>query len=182
MQRGFTYLALLFYLAVLSAGLATVAVSWQTARQREKEEELLFAGAAIREAIALYYNRPPGGVQQFPKRLSDLLQDPRYPDARRYLRRLYRDPMTGEAKWETIAAPDGGIMGVHSSSTRKPIKVAGAMRNGPDFELAKTYADWQFVYLPTAVPANPGEAQPLPAIELNAMPSVQSVNPSSLSQ
>ena len=63
MQRGFTYLALLFYLAVLSAGLATVAVSWQTARQREKEEELLFAGAAIREAIALYYNRPPGGVQ-----------------------------------------------------------------------------------------------------------------------
>lgn len=182
MQRGFTYLALLFYLAVLSAGLATVAVSWQTARQREKEEELLFAGAAIREAIALYYNRPPGGVQEFPKRLSDLLQDPRYPDARRYLRRVYRDPMTGEAKWETIAAPDGGIMGVHSSSTRKPIKVASAMRNGPDFESAKTYADWQFVYLPNAVPSNPAEAQPLPTMESNAMPPVQSVNPSSLNQ
>ncbi len=53
LPRGFTYLSLLFFVAVLSVGLATVAVSWQTARQREKEAELLYAGAAFREAIAL---------------------------------------------------------------------------------------------------------------------------------
>ncbi len=153
LPRGFTYLSLLFFVAVLSVGLATVAVSWQTARQREKEAELLFAGAAFREAIALYYNRSPGGIQEFPKRLDDLLQDPRYPDARRYLRRIYRDPMNADAKWGTIAAPDGGIMGVHSLSTGKPIKTSGAGAQGPDFDAAATYADWKFVYLPAALPA-----------------------------
>ena len=163
--RGFTYLSLLFFVAALGVGLASAAVSWQTSRQREKEEELLFAGAAFREAIALYYNRSPAGLQEFPKRLDDLLQDPRYPDARRYLRRIYRDPMSGEARWGTISAPDGGIMGVHSLSPGKPVKVAGAVSNGPDFGAAASYADWQFVYLPAAPALNPaGNASPAPGM------------------
>lgn len=151
LPRGFTYLSLLFFVAVLSVGLAAVAISWQTARQREKEAELLFAGAAFREAIALYYNRSPGGLQEFPKRLGDLLKDPRYPDTRRYLRRIYRDPMNADAQWGTIAAPDGGIMGVHSLATGKPIKTYGSAAQGPDFDAASTYADWKFVYLPTVL-------------------------------
>jgi len=158
--RGFTYLSLLFFVAILSVGLVAVAISWQTSRQREKEAELLFAGAAFREAIALYYDRSPGGLQEFPKRLGDLLQDPRYPDTRRYLRRLYPDPMSGEPKWGTITAPDGGIMGVHSLSRGKPIKTAGAVPSGPDFGAAASYADWQFVYLPEALSLGPGSNAP----------------------
>jgi type II secretory pathway pseudopilin PulG len=172
-SRGFTYLSLLFFVAVLGVGLAAAAVSWQTSRQREKEEELLFAGAAFREAIALYYNRSPGGMQEFPKRLSDLLQDPRYPDTRRYLRRIYRDPMNGEAQWGTITAPDGGIMGVHSLSPGKPIKVAGAVHNGPDFGAAMSYADWQFVYLPAALSSNPRGNAPPPVGDSNRPPLFQ---------
>jgi type II secretory pathway pseudopilin PulG len=158
--QGFTYLSLLFFVAILGVGLAAAAVSWQTARQREKEAELLFAGAAFREAIELYYNGSPGGMLEFPKRLGDLLQDPRYPGARRYLRRLYTDPMTGDSRWGTITAPDGGIMGVHSLSLGKPIKVAGAAANGPDFGAAASYVDWQFVYLPSALSLNPGGNAP----------------------
>ncbi|HVY07904.1 MAG TPA: type II secretion system protein [Burkholderiales bacterium] len=173
--RGFTYLSLLFFVAMLSVGLAATAVSWQTSRQREKEEELLFAGAAIREAISLYYGRSPGGLQEYPKRLGDLLQDPRFPDARRYLRRIYRDPMTNEADWITIAAPDGGIMGVHSRSTGKPIKVAGEGAHHPDFSAAASYADWQFVYLPEAA-AVPAAAGLPPATDAATMfPPVQSI-------
>lgn len=174
-SRGFTYLSLLFFVAVLSLGLAAVAVSWQTSRQREKEAELLFAGTAIREAIALYYDRSPAGLPEYPKRLGDLLQDPRYPDARRYLRRLYRDPMTGEARWGTIAAPDGGIMGVYSLSSGKPVKVSGTARQGADFDAAATYADWKFVYVPTALPgqaAEPPEAA-LPGFAPAVPPSMQ---------
>jgi type II secretory pathway pseudopilin PulG len=152
LPRGFTYLSLLFFVAVLSVGLAGAAISWQTSRQREKEAELLFAGAAFREAIALYYNRAPGGLQEFPKRLGDLLKDPRYPDTRRYLRRIYPDPMNADAQWGTIAAPDGGIMGVHSLSTGKPIKTSGSAGQGPNFDAASTYADWKFVYLPATLP------------------------------
>jgi type II secretory pathway pseudopilin PulG len=152
LPRGFTYLSLLFFVAVLSVGLAAAAISWQTSRQREKEAELLFAGAAFRDAIALYYSRSPRGLQEFPKRLDDLLGDPRYPDTRRYLRRIYRDPMNGAPQWATIAAPDGGIMGVHSLSTGKPIKTSGSASKGPDFDAAATYADWKFLYLPAALP------------------------------
>lgn len=168
--RGFTYLSLLFFVAVMGVGLAAAAVSWQTARQREKEAELLFAGTAIREAIALYYNRSPGSLQEFPKQLRDLLQDPRYPYTRRYLRRIYRDPITGEAEWGTISAPDGGIMGVHSLSGGKPIKTAGSIANGPDFETAATYADWKFVYLPDAVPVPATGAAPVSVTDPNAFP------------
>jgi|KBSMisStaDraftv2_1062788.scaffolds.fasta_scaffold06227_8 type II secretory pathway pseudopilin PulG len=160
-QHGFSYLSLLFFVAILSVGLAAVAVSWQTQRQREKEADLLFAGAAYREAIALYYNRSPGGLQEYPKRLRDLLADPRYPDTRRYLRRLYRDPMNVDARWGTITAPDGGIMGVHSLSTGKPVKISGAVAQGPDFGTAATYADWKFVYLPDALPVQAAAPAPL---------------------
>jgi len=144
-------------------------VSWQTARQREKEVELLFAGAAIREAIALYY-KPLArrACRSFRSACRDLLQDPRYPDTRRYLRRILPDPMTGEAEWETIAAPDGGIMGVHSRSGAKPVKTSGAIANGPDFDAAATYADWKFVYLPDALPVQATGAAPAPAGDPNA--------------
>jgi type II secretory pathway pseudopilin PulG len=170
--RGFTYLSLLFFVATLGVGLAAVAISWQTERQREREAELLFAGAAFREAIALYYYRSPGGLPEFPKRLSDLLQDPRYPDARRYLRRIYRDPMNAETQWGTIAAPDGGIMGVHSLSTGKPIKTAGAAAQGPDFDAASTYADWKFVHLPSVLPtqATPSAASAAPSAGTSIVP------------
>ena len=168
--RGFTYLSLLFFVAVMGVGLAAAAVSWQTARQREKEAELLFAGTALREAIALYYNGTPGRLQEFPKQLRDLLEDPRYPYPRRYLRRIYRDPITGEAEWGTITAPDGGIMGVHSRSGGKPMKTAGSIANGPDFETAATYADWKFVYLPDAVPVQATGAPAFPAVDQNALP------------
>ena len=177
-RGGFTYLSLLFFIAVLGVGLAATAISWQTERQREKEAELLFAGAAFRDAIALYYNRSPGGLQEFPKRLEDLVKDPRYPDARRYLRRIYRDPTNAEQKWGTIAAPDGGIMGVHSLSTGKPIKTAGAASQGPDFDAATSYADWKFVYLPQAAPAAlPGMTPAAPAGDAPPKFKMESVTP-----
>ena len=159
--RGFSYISLLMFIAVLGAGLAATAVSWQTARQREKEAELLFVGAAFREAIALYYNRSPGQNREFPKQLRDLIKDPRYPDVRRYLRRIYRDPMTGDARWGTIAAPDGGIMGVYSLSPGKPIKRAGF--GGPDgLDAGATYSEWKFVYMPPASPAPTADTVPNP--------------------
>lgn len=159
--RGFSYISLLMYVAVLGVGLAATAVSWQMARQREKEAELLYVGATFREAIALYYNRSPGENREFPKQLRDLIKDPRYPDLRRYLRQIYRDPMTGDARWGTIAAPDGGIMGVYSLSPAKPIKRAGFV--GPDgFDAAAAYSEWKFVYVPQALSAPAVDTVPNP--------------------
>jgi len=104
-------------------------------------------------------------MQEFPKRLRDLLQDPRYPDTRRYLRRIYRDPMTGEAEWETIAATRRRH---HGRAQPGPVpsrsRTSGAIANGPDFDAAATYADWKFVYLPDALPCRrPALRRRLPA-------------------
>ncbi len=141
-------MSLLFFIAVLGVGLTATAVSWQTSRQREKERELLFIGVEFRDAIALYYHRSPGIVKEFPRDLNDLLKDQRYPNIQRYLRRVYRDPMTGLPQWGTVPAPGGGIMGVYSLSPDAPRKKAGffGLQNG--FAEAGSYSDWKFVYDP----------------------------------
>ena len=79
-------------------------------------------GQQYRSAIESY--RLAGGVNQYPRRLDDLLQDPRLPTIKRHLRRLYPDPITGQSTWGIVKAPDGGILGVFSLSTQEPLKTA----------------------------------------------------------
>ena len=117
-QRGVVLLGLLIAIAVLGAGLAAAGTFWHETRQRTLEAELLFVGQQYRNAIRQYYDAPPGGV--YPPSLEVLLLDPRAPAIRRYLRRPYRDPLTGSAQWGLVQAPQGGIMGVYSTSTAQP--------------------------------------------------------------
>jgi type II secretory pathway pseudopilin PulG len=143
-QAGFTYLGLLFAIAILGVTLATAGVVWSTQIRRDKEAELLFVGNQYRTAIGRYLMS--GGA--YPLALADLLEDKRTPVPRRFLRRLYPDPMTGQADWQLITTPNGGIIGVASSSQGKPIKVAGFAPVNAAFEKAECYCDWQFVYSP----------------------------------
>lgn len=77
---------------------------YSLAIKREKEAELLYIGRLYREAIKQYYLSSPGSVQKYPASLEDLRKDPRSLVTRRYLRRLYPDPITGKA-FAVIAAP-----------------------------------------------------------------------------
>ena len=115
-QSGFTYLAILFAIAIAGVVLAETGINWSQAGQREKERELLFVGNQFRQAIALYYERTPGAAKSYPAKLEELLADGRYNPPQHYLRKLYRDPVTNLQKWGLIIAPEGGIMGVHSLS------------------------------------------------------------------
>ena len=151
-QRGFSYLLILFSVAIAAGGLAGTGIVWHTALQREKERELLFIGDQFRRALASYQQRTPAGAPPYPPSLEDLLKDKRFPVTVRHLRKLYRDPITGTLEWGLIAAPGGGIMGVYSKSEKRPLKRA-------DFDLPNrvfeertlqlgekmTYKDWQFV-------------------------------------
>ena len=155
-SRGFTYLALLIAVAITAGALAAAGGVYSHVAQREKERELLFVGEQFRQAIALYYWRTPGGAHQYPKSLEALLEDQRWPTTQRYLRKLYRDPLTGSADWGIVEAPGGGIMGVYSKSEEVPIKTAGFPARWSAFEEARNYADWKFVFSPeTAQPQNP---------------------------
>lgn len=147
-QRGLTYLAMLVAVAVIGVGLAATGIVWSQSRQREREQELLFIGNQFRQAIALYYQRTPGAVKRYPAKLEDLLEDKRYPNPQRYLRKIYVDPMTGRPEWGHVEAPDGGVMGVYSLSKAAPIKSGGFAARDQAFEGAATYSEWRFFYAP----------------------------------
>jgi len=151
-QAGFTYVAMLIAVAVIGVGLAATSEIWSQSRQREQEQELLFVGDQFRQAIALYYQRTPGAAKQYPAKLEDLLQDKRYLNTQRYLRKPYADPMTGKTEWGLVTAPGGGIMGVYSLSNASPIKRGGFRQRDRTFEGATTYQEWRFLYEPALVP------------------------------
>ena len=150
-QRGFTYLIVLFMVAIMGAVLAATSMVWHTVAQRDKEQELLFAGHAFRRAIGLYYERTPGTAKQYPKKLGDLLEDKRQVGLTRYLRKIYIDPFTASKEWGLVPGPGGTIMGVYSRSDAVPIKTGNFDKADQDFAGKGSYQDWQFVYAPTQV-------------------------------
>lgn len=143
-EAGYTYLLLLF--AVAAAGLvaAGAAEMWSTLAQREKEQELLFIGNQYREALRRYREAIPDAPQRLPATLDELLRDPRFPGVRRHLRRIYADPMTGRVDW-VLLREGGGIAGIHSRATGRPLKQGGFAKRDEGLAGAASYADWLFV-------------------------------------
>jgi type II secretory pathway pseudopilin PulG len=138
-ERGFTYLAALLLVAASGAALAAAAEFWSHARQRDKEAELLWIGNQFTQAIGLYYQRSPGSVKRYPEKLDELLEDRRHLNTARYLRKIYTDPITGQASWGLVTAPGGGIVGVHSLSSAEPLRQVHG---------ARAYTQWHFIYEP----------------------------------
>ncbi|HEX5125129.1 MAG TPA: type II secretion system protein [Rhodocyclaceae bacterium] len=146
-SSGFAYIALLILLAIVGLAAAATVQVGSIAQRRQAEDELLFVGLAFKTAIRSYYEATPVGTPSTaPRRLEDLLKDPRFPYPKRYLRQIYIDPLTGTRNWGLIKSGDGGVLGVYSLSKATPIRIA----NFPDefFHFAgKTkYSDWVFVY------------------------------------
>lgn len=160
-HKGFTYLTVMFIVAILTGGLALIGEVWHTSALREKESELLFIGNQYRRAIERYYLNGP---RQYPRNLTDLLKDARKSGGERHLRQMYLDPITGRKDWGLVKALDGGIMGVYSLSEARPLKSAGFKPRDKDFEAKAKYSDWKFVYAP------PLQLAPKPAAKPPAAP------------
>jgi hypothetical protein len=161
-QAGVAYLALLILLAAMGAASATFATIWHTHQQREKEKELLHIGLQFRRAIMQYYESSVG-EKKYPQRLEDLLSDRRFAGERRYLRRIYRDPMTQKTTWGIVPAPGGGIMGVYSLSNEQTLKKEGFPVALKDLANKGGYAEWKFIYEPpqaASAAAKPPAAPP----------------------
>ena len=148
-RSGFSYLGVLILVAVMSISLVGTGRYWSTIVKRELEAELLYRGNRIREAIASYYNNPPGGQNKtYPRKFSDLLKDPRYPGVKRHLRKWYTDPMNREKDWVYIMDASQRLKGVHSAHEGTPLKTGNFPKDYSEFEQAQTYADWTFVFVP----------------------------------
>lgn len=144
-QRGFTYLGVMFLVFFIGIGLSKAGTAWQTEVQREKERELLFVGEQFRQAITSYYENTPEGVKQYPPTLEALLHDPRFPQARRHLRRIYPDPVTGSAEWGLVKEK-GRIVGVYSKSETQPLRKVFTDEGRQGFSDAESYTGWIFAY------------------------------------
>jgi len=144
-ERGFTYIALLMVMATVGIGLAVTGPTIVQSTQHEKEQELLFVGGEYRKVIMRYYESAPG-VKRYPRTLEELLDDKRFPTTRRYLRRLYADPMTHDLDWGLVRGYDGGIVGVYSQSAEAPFKTNGFKEEFAEFAGKASYREWVFAY------------------------------------
>ncbi|MCT7313293.1 type II secretion system GspH family protein [Ralstonia sp. CHL-2022] len=151
-ETGFTYLGVLILVAVLGITTTTALTLGALIERRMAEEELLYVGEQYRAALESYSRATPAGSSRYPMTLQDLLRDPRYPDVRRHLRKIYLDPLTSKDDWILVQAPGGGIIGLHSASQRVPIKIANFPPPLQTFEGKESYSDWVFSYLGSMAP------------------------------
>jgi type II secretory pathway pseudopilin PulG len=132
--RGWTYLMLLWWVAISSMMLMALARSWTLQSQRQKEAELVFRGEQFQAAVTSYLQsgNPP---QAYPPTLEALLEDRRGPVIKRHLRQLWTDPITGSPAWGLIKDEQDGIHGVYSLSLREPLGAPSGVDR---------YIDWRF--------------------------------------
>ena len=144
LQRGFTYVGLLILLAIIALASATTLTLGSFLQQRANEAELLFIGSQYAAALRAFVESTPAGQKQLPLKLEDLLRDPRYPNVKRYLRKIYIDPLTGKQAWGLVTARGGGFIGIHSLSEAAPIKITGFDPAFLSLSNKKKYSEWVF--------------------------------------
>ncbi|WP_144400024.1 type II secretion system protein [Geobacter pickeringii] len=142
---GFTYLAAIMIVVIMGIMLGVSGQLWRTTMKREREEELLFRGQQYKAAMERWYK--PGGPGQPPPSslndLKDLLKDPHSTTTVRYIRRLYKDPVTGK-DFDVVRQPGKGIVGVMSTSEDEPLKAGGFPKGLEALEGANQYKKWLF--------------------------------------
>jgi type II secretory pathway pseudopilin PulG len=142
---GVVLLGVLLFILLSSLAAGAIVSMHVTQARRDREEQLLFAGMQFQKAITSYYNsNPPGGSRKLPDTLDSLVHDDRFEVPVPHLRRLYVDPTTGKADWVAIRNDDGRIVGVHSRSGQRPLKIAGFPTGLESFRDAASYGDWAF--------------------------------------
>lgn len=123
-QGGFTYLWVLFVLAISAAVPAAVGELWVVQVQRSKELDLAFRGQAIVAALESYRSASPAGTPCAPLGWEDLLQDQRRTVTLRHLRRPYADPFAANGEWELLKDTQGRMLGVKSHPPAAPLVTA----------------------------------------------------------
>lgn len=155
-DAGFTYLGVIILVAIIGlVGAATLKVD-ALMQRAAAERELLEIGAAFSAALRSYADATPRGQPQPPPSLQELLKDPRFPGVRRHLRKIFVDPITGQAEWGIVYAASvnghgSGVLAVYSLSQDRPLKVANFDARFQNFENKEHVSDWKFAAAGQAV-------------------------------
>ena len=123
-EGGYTLVALLAMMTVLALFAMAVAPSVQQQAQREREQEAIFRGEQVADAIRLYYRYRSGtlraqGAQALPSSMDQLLEGIPVPGGsknRQILRAsAARDPLTIEGEWRYIMPRSEGLIDFQQS-------------------------------------------------------------------
>lgn len=144
-QGGFVWYFALFILATSAIGVLALGANWLDVSHREREKELIRVGDLYVSALRSYVNSTSSPVPLYPNNLSDLLEDRRSELLRRHLRRLLPDPITGQHDWILIRNAQGGIIGLHSKSTRMPLLRTVLRTECCLLPVSQQYSDWKFI-------------------------------------
>jgi type II secretory pathway pseudopilin PulG len=90
-ERGMSLVALVAAITIMLIAMAVALPAWRYVAQNEREQELLFRGGQIADAIVEYQKRsgaPPPSLDALVKQ--------------RFLRRPFKDPMTKDGNWRFI--------------------------------------------------------------------------------
>jgi type II secretory pathway pseudopilin PulG len=143
---GFTYLVLIFVIAVMGLLLSGYGQSWKLSARREKETELLFVGSQLSAALESYRRVTQQGQPDAPANLDELVEDKRFPYPVRHLRKVFRDPMTGKTDWK-LNIQNGRIVAISSRSEKEALRDTKTLPKfvsiSSDVEEPR-YCDWLF--------------------------------------
>ena len=148
---GFAFLWVLAAVAMVGMLLASGSEMVSIQQRRDRELELLSVGRQFRTALQQYHDAvASGSAPQYPASLDDLLLDRRGGGpVRRYLRKIYADPITGSRDWGLVRI-GGAIVAVYSKSEIRPLKQRGFEAEEQGFNDATSYRAWTFS--PTPLP------------------------------
>ncbi len=93
-EGGYALLFVLFLLAVLGVMLAKALPQIAMQSQRVREERLIYRGEQYKRAIQLYFRKH----KKYPSSIDDLEET----NGERFLRRRYKDPITGKDEWRLV--------------------------------------------------------------------------------
>ena len=129
-ESGHLLLALMIGLTVLAIFLTVVVQQWSTIERREREKELIFRGNQYAKAIKKYQLEHGGA---FPTALDQLMEPG--PRRLRYIRKLFRDPMSPDGKWGILLADPGGKGFINPNALpENPTGIEGLDDLGKGFE------------------------------------------------
>ncbi|MGO9486996.1 MAG: hypothetical protein ACLPX9_20900 [Rhodomicrobium sp.] len=167
-SAGYTFPLMLVILVAFAYGAGRLEQTQSYRLKRDKEEELLFRGLEYQKAIRAF--EAFGSTEKrYPRNLDELVSDPRS-NGRRFIRQLYKDPITGR-DFEPIVTPAGTISGVVSASRDIPLRKVGFDKELKGFDKAKSYNDWRFdAKAKMAVPQGSRPGSPLPRAPESPLP------------
>ncbi len=96
-EQGYALAALIAGVTVMLIGLGVAAPSWRYVMQDDREQELIFRGTQIADAVARYQKKHANAL---PASLEVLVKG-------KFLRKEWKDPMTKDGKWRFVRQGEG---------------------------------------------------------------------------